>query len=539
MSSSQLTATCIETHQTAARPLVEMREPDLAGPDERRAAELFCEHQHSIFRRTARIFAVLMPLQWLAGVATALWIAPLTWVGTTSRVHPHLIAATLLGGLITAFPVALAVVRPGAAVTRYAIAVGQMLMSALLIHLTGGRIETHFHVFGSLAFLAFYRDWRVFIPATLVVALDHILRGLFWPESVFGILTASPWRWLEHAGWVLFEDTFLLVSCAQSVREMRSIAKQRALLEGTNRRIEAEVVARTAELKAAQEQNLKMARQAGMADIATNVLHNVGNVLNSVNVSASIISDKLHKSGTADLRRATALLEEHRDDPSGYLASDPRGRHLPNFFIELGRQMTADEAGLLAEVTSLTKSIGHIKEIVAVQQSYAGGAGFVEEASVAELLDDAVQIEAASLARHKIEVVRNYASLPAVRIDRHKFLQIIVNLMSNAKHAVIDGPADVRQITIRLSQPGRNRIRVEVADNGVGIEAKNLTRVFSQGFTTRKEGHGFGLHGAANLAGELGGKITADSAGPGRGATFTFEFTVSTAGHKHDSAVVS
>jgi signal transduction histidine kinase len=507
--------------------------------EEMRAAELFREHQQTIYRRTDRIFAVLMPLQWLAGVATALWISPLTWTGTTSRLHPHLIAATLLGGLITAFPVALALCRPGRLGTRATIATGQMLMSALLIHLMGGRIETHFHVFGSLAFLAFYRDWRVFVPATLVVALDHIVRGLFWPESVFGVLTASPWRWLEHAGWVLFEDTFLLISCAQSVREMRDIARHRAQLEGTNQRIEAEVVARTAELRSAQEENLRMARRAGMADIATNVLHNVGNVLNSANVSASIISDKLHKSGTADLRRATSLWEQHLDDPGAYVTSDPRGKHLPRFFIELGRQMTANEENLQAEVAALSKSIGHIKEIVAVQQNYAGGSGFVEEVDLTELLDDAVQIDAASLARQKIEVSREYSELPRIRIDKQKFMQIVVNLLSNAKHAVVEGPTEERRITIRLSRPADGRVRVEVADNGIGIESKNLTRIFSQGFTTRKEGHGFGLHSAANLATELGGGLMVHSAGPGRGATFILEFVLKHQGHTHDKPVLS
>src|SRR5258708_2422938 len=291
---------------------------DASRSETRRAGQLFSEHQQSIYRRTDRLFACLMPLQWLAAVATALWISPRTWMGAASHTHPHVYAALILGGLITALPVGLAVTYAGAALTRYVIAIGQMLMSALLIHLTGGRIETHFHVFGSLAFMAFYRDWRVFVPATVVVAADHMLRGIFWPQSVFGLLVASNWRWLEHAGWVLFEDTFLLISCGQSVREMWNIARQRAELEGTNQRIEAEVAARTAELKAAQKQNLEIARRTGMADIATNVLHNVGNVLNSVNVSASIIGDKMRKSGLGDLRRAAAMIEQHLDDPGEF-----------------------------------------------------------------------------------------------------------------------------------------------------------------------------------------------------------------------------
>ena len=141
-----------------------------------------------------------------AGIVFALWVSPLTWEGADSSTHLHVWAAVLLGGIISLFPALLGWLRPGLPSTRYTIAVAQMLMGALLIHLTGGRIETHFHVFGSLAFLAFYRDWRVLIPATIVVALDHMLRGMFWPQSVYGVLVASQWRWLEHAAWVVFED---------------------------------------------------------------------------------------------------------------------------------------------------------------------------------------------------------------------------------------------------------------------------------------------------------------------------------------------
>src|SRR6185503_5217889 len=171
-----------------------------------RAEKLFAAHQQTIYRHTDRLFAVLMAVQWVAGIAAALWISPRTWIGTTSQTHFHVWAAIFLGGAINIFPIALAVKKPGAAVTRYSIASGQIMMSALLIYLTGGRLETHFHVFGSLAFLAFYRDWRVLLPATVIVAADHFLRGIFWPESVYGVLAASEWRWLEHAGWVLFED---------------------------------------------------------------------------------------------------------------------------------------------------------------------------------------------------------------------------------------------------------------------------------------------------------------------------------------------
>jgi signal transduction histidine kinase len=200
-----------------------------------RAEALFAEYRSDVYRRTDRLFAVLMGIQWLAGVVFALWVSPLAWYGASSATHLHVWAAIFLGGAICLFPAALGVLRPGHVWTRNTIAVGQMLMGALLIHLTGGRIETHFHVFGSLAFLAFYRDWRVLIPATIVVALDHMLRGIFWPQSVYGVLVASHWRWVEHSAWVVFEDIFLIVSCRRGAAEMRDRAEGTAALEAATR----------------------------------------------------------------------------------------------------------------------------------------------------------------------------------------------------------------------------------------------------------------------------------------------------------------
>jgi len=203
----------------------------LAGSIARRTGVLFNEYQQDIYRRTDRLFAGLMAFQWLLGIAFALLVSPLTWEGAESRTHAHVWAAVLLGGVISIFPALLGWFRAGEPATRHVIAVAQMLMGALLIHLTGGRIETHFHVFGSLAFLAFYRDWRVLVPATIVVALDHFLRGMFWPQSVYGVVVASQWRWLEHSAWVAFEDLFLVVACLRSVGELRQTAERTATLE--------------------------------------------------------------------------------------------------------------------------------------------------------------------------------------------------------------------------------------------------------------------------------------------------------------------
>ena len=203
-------------------------------PARPRADELLEAHQNRIYAHTSRLFAVLMTVQWVTGIAAAIWISPRTWAGTASTVHIHVWAALFLGGGVTLLPVFLCLNKPCAVSTRHVVAVCQMLMSALLIHLSGGRIETHFHVFGSLAFLAYYRDWRVLISATLVVAADHAIRGLYFPESVFGVLAAGPWRWVEHAGWVIFEDVILIPFCLRAKQEMWEIAQRTAELEAAN-----------------------------------------------------------------------------------------------------------------------------------------------------------------------------------------------------------------------------------------------------------------------------------------------------------------
>jgi methyl-accepting chemotaxis protein len=201
---------------------------------QRRARELFDASRRITCERTDRLFAALMLVQWVGGIITALVVSPRTWAGTISATHLHVLAAIFLGGAIAVLPIAMAFLLPGKPITRHTIAVGQMLSSALLIHLSGGRIETHFHIFGSLAFLAFYRDWRVLITASVVVAVDHLWRGIFWPQSVFGVLTASPWRVFEHAAWVVFEDIFLIYSIGVSLNQSRENAQRQARLEATS-----------------------------------------------------------------------------------------------------------------------------------------------------------------------------------------------------------------------------------------------------------------------------------------------------------------
>ncbi|MDB5391096.1 MAG: zraS 2 [Planctomycetaceae bacterium] len=278
-----------------------------------------------------------------------------------------------------------------------------------------------------------------------------------------------------------------------------------------------------AELRELQSQHLDAARRAGMAEIATSVLHNVGNVLNSVNISASMIRDKLKKSGTADFRAATELLSQHLDDLGAFVSTDSRGKHLAKFLIQLCQKMTSDELQIVEETKSLSNSIDHIKGIVSVQQSYAGSGGFIEELPLSSLVEDAIRINSQSLNRHNIEVIREFEDLPLICTDKQKVLQILVNLVSNAKNAVIEANHSNGQMKVRVLRTNADHVRIEVIDNGVGIPSENLTRVFSHGFTTRKDGHGFGLHSAANLAREMNGTLTVHSEGLGKGATFALE----------------
>src|SRR4051812_34822969 len=217
-----------------------------------RAATAFAAHEQRIARQTDRLFAWLMIAQWLGGVTAAGWIS-----FRAPQLDPQSVnvaAAILLGALITIFPVFLAWYTPGSTTTRHTIALGQMLMSGLLIHISGGRLETHFHVFGSLALMAFYRDWRVLLTASVVVFLDHLVRGFLWPSSLYGVESVSAWRAVENAGWVSFEVGVLMLAIRQSRAEMKEMALRQAILEVTNQHIEEKVQQRTAELREAMEQ---------------------------------------------------------------------------------------------------------------------------------------------------------------------------------------------------------------------------------------------------------------------------------------------
>ncbi len=218
------------------------------------AEALFEDRLRAVYRRSDRVFTWLMATQWLLGIVLAVTVSPYTWAGRLQSVHAHVYSAVFLGGALSIPIFLLTSLKPGWVGTRHAVAISQMLWSALLIHLSGGRIETHFHIFGSLAFLAFYRDWRLLVTATLVVAADHLARGLYFPESVYGVTNPEWWRFAEHAAWVVFEDIVLIMGIAQNRSEMRTLAVHQTELGALNETVEQKVIERTSELQKSHEQ---------------------------------------------------------------------------------------------------------------------------------------------------------------------------------------------------------------------------------------------------------------------------------------------
>jgi len=473
---------------------------------ERRITELFGEYKQSIYKQTDRLFAILMMIQWLAGIIIAFWLSPRTWVGATNQIHLHVWAAIFLGSAISFFPIALALLRPGKASTRYAIALGQMLMGALLIHLSGGRIETHFHVFGSLAFLAFYRDWRVLVPATLVVAADHFLRGVFWPQSIYGVLTASEWRWVEHAGWVVFEDTFLLIAIKQSVNEMWNIAERTIESKSLNEGLERHVTERTAQLVAANqelkneanerkqteealrqtEEKLRLSqRLEAVGQLAGGVAHDFNNLLTVITGYSELM-----------LRRLNETDPQHHNLTEIKKAGE-RAASLTHQLLAFSRKQVLQPKVL--DLNSLVPDTGKM---------------------LRRLIGEDIEL-----------VLALKPALGRVMADPNQIEQVIMNLVLNARDAMPrGGKIIVETRNVELSEayadthiaiePGPY-VMLAVSDTGSGIDAETQKHIFEPFFTTKEVGKGSGL-GLATVYGivkQSGGNIWVYSE-VGQGTTF-------------------
>jgi signal transduction histidine kinase len=227
-----------------------------------------------------------------------------------------------------------------------------------------------------------------------------------------------------------------------------------------------------------------------------------------------------------NLVKAVALIDTHRDDLGTFITADPQGQHLPTFLRHLARHLLDERNSLLEHLQVVSNKVEHIKEIVAMQQVYATAAGALEPLALATLMDDALKTHDDSLGQHEVEVVRDYAELPLVWTDRHKVLQILIHLIRNAKQALLAAASTPKQLTVRVGTDDGDQVILEVGDNGIGIDPADLMRIFQYGFTTKSDGHGFGLHSSALMAQELGGALTAHSEGVGQGAVFRLAFSM-------------
>ena len=288
--------------------------------------------------------------------------------------------------------------------------------------------------------------------------------------------------------------------------------------------------------KQAEEQLAKLnrdmvsiSRKAGMSEVATGVLHNVGNVLNSVNVSVNCMLDQMRASRVPRLVQAVEMMNDRADDLSDFLTFDEKGKRLPRYLAQLAGQMTFERDATCRELAEVSKNVEHIKEIVAMQQSFGRVTGLLEQVDPTLIAEDAIKINTAALSRHGVELIREYEDqLPEITTEKHKVMQILVNLINNAEQAMSDS-ADKR-VTVRVCRLNDETLAYHVHDNGVGIPGENMTQLFSHGFTTKKNGHGYGLHSSALAAKEVGGSLTGQSDGLGKGATFTLSLPINKAG---------
>jgi two-component system, sensor histidine kinase and response regulator len=471
-------------------------ESDTIPPTDARVEVLVAEDHRRVCVQTDRLFAFLLLAQWIFAIVLATAISPFTWAGGQAAIHPHVWVATLLGGAVCALPAYLAYAAPGRPLTRHVVAIGQMAIGALLIHLTGGRIETHFHVFGSLAFLSAYRDPKVLATATLVVLVDHVARSLLWPASVFGVSVASLWRPLEHAGWVVFEDVVLYVHCVRAAAAARSAAVRQVTVEDLKATIEARVERRTAQLQQSRAQ------------------------LELLN---------------GDLRAASARAEESSRSKSAFLATVSHEVRTPmNGIIGVaellrGTGLSADQGEYVEIIERSGHSLlGIINDILDFSKLEAG-----------KLEVEAIEFDLLEQIDHVLTVVGHRAEAKRLALgaviapdvprrvvgDAGRLNQVLVNLLGNAVKFTDKGRVVLRVTRPDAAAPG---LRFDVQDTGMGIAPSALERLFqpftqADASTTRRfGGTGLGLAIGRSLAEVLGGTLTAESV-EGEGSTFRLD----------------
>ncbi|MBU3914197.1 HAMP domain-containing protein, partial [bacterium] len=284
---------------------------------------------------------------------------------------------------------------------------------------------------------------------------------------------------------------------------------------------------RTEQLKIAQQELVDNAHRAGMADIASGTLHNVGNILNSVKVSSQLISERQENSSISNFIKANNLLRDHYDNLSDFILNNPKGLKLLEYYLKLEEVMIEESTHMKENLHRLNDKIDAITDVISAQQSFAGVSSLSEEYMLSDIVENALTLQIGSIERYGIKVIKKYSHLPKLLIQKTKLIHIIINLIKNARESMIDTPVDKRKISISITKEN-NLAYLKIGDSGLGISERNLKKIFNHGFTTKKEGHGFGLHSCANYMTEMGGKMWAESEGQGKGATFILEFKLPT-----------
>ncbi|MGD8847710.1 MAG: HAMP domain-containing sensor histidine kinase, partial [Desulfobacteraceae bacterium] len=366
----------------------------------------------------------------------------------------------------------------------------------------------------------FYKDLRGLYLRALMAALLAAGGGLIASFLYARKLSVPIQRLDQFARKIADGDLFQRIDI-QTGDEVQSLA------DSFNHMVE--------ELHRSNQELVKTARQAGMAEMAVDVLHNVGNVLNSVGVTTQELKRRVGLSKMASLKPVVDLLENQGDNLPDFIANDTRGQKLPKYLSALSAHFDEDHKAISAGLDDLERYIQHIQDIVRLQQSYSRTIGLTECVNISEVIEDAIALNIDGVERHGIHIVRDMEPLPGVVLDRHKLLQILTNLISNAKQAFQHGDAAYKQIQIKLYRPHPKTLCIAVSDSGMGIAEENLTRIFQHGFTTRNDGHGFGLHSSAIAATEMDGSLNAESSGPGLGATFTLELPIRFLESEYDS----
>jgi len=316
-------------------------------------------------------------------------------------------------------------------------------------------------------------------------------------------------------------------SLALSFATMRdAIKRQIKELEDSHDKLDLRVIERTKELKNTQVQLVELSRESGMAEIATNVIHNVGNALNSINISSEITYEKLKTLRLSVLEKVVTLLDENKENHAQFIANDVKGKMLPDVIKQFFEYLLIEKDDLLKEIENIKNDILHIQNIVYMQQSYAKNVLVEELHSAQEIMEDAIRMNRNALHRHNIRIITEFDNIKKTKIDKHKVLQILLNLISNAKYSFLDSSQKNKTIVCSIKNIDNKFIELKIKDNGKGITKKNLNKIFNYGFTTRKDGHGFGLHNSANTARQIGGELSVISDGPNKGACFVLKLAI-------------